>query len=63
MTKQDQFRRKLEALINEFSLESGSNTPDFLLSDYLADCLLLFDKTLKAREMWYHPPKTAEDPQ
>lgn len=33
------FREELEILINKYCLENGSNTPDFLLADYLMDCL------------------------
>lgn len=48
-----QFQKELEALINFHSLENGSNTPDFLLAQYLAGCLENFNKTLRARETWY----------
>jgi hypothetical protein len=48
-----QFRTELETLINCQSMENGSDTPDFILADYLADCLASFDKALQAREKWY----------
>jgi hypothetical protein len=48
-----QFRIELETLINCQSMENGSDTPDFILADYLADCLESFDKALQAREKWY----------
>jgi len=47
------FRKELEILINKFSLENGSDTPDFILADYLTNCLKTFDDTLQAREEWY----------
>ncbi len=47
------FRKDLESLINKHSLENGSNTPDFILAEYLTDCLNAFDKTSKAREKWF----------
>ena len=47
------FRKRLEELINEFSQENGSNTPDFILAQFLADCLGAFDKAVKEREEWY----------
>lgn len=47
------FRDKLEALINCESRENGSNTPDFLLAEYLVDCLVAFDKAVNAREGWF----------
>ena len=47
------FRKELEHLINSKSLGNGSNTPDFILADYLVDCLITFDKTINARKKWY----------
>ena len=49
----ENFRKELEILINKNSLENGSDTPDFILADYLTMCLETFDKTLQAREQWY----------
>lgn len=46
------FRKELEILINKYSMENGSNTPDFILADYLTACLSAFDKALKERERW-----------
>lgn len=47
------FRTKLQALINEHSMENGSNTPDFILAKYLAKCLTNFDESVVARDTWY----------
>lgn len=47
------FREKIERAINQHSMENGSNTPDFILAKYLADCLAAFDKATNARERWY----------
>lgn len=49
----DSFRKELEDLINRYSLENGSNTPDFILADYVRDAINTFDKAVMAREMWY----------
>ena len=43
-SKIDYFRAELTTLINRFSLENGSNTNDFILADYLTDCLAAFDR-------------------
>lgn len=48
-----QFELRLEVLINEYSMENGSDTPDFILATYLNECLLNFDATVKRREEWY----------
>ena len=34
-----EFRQELESLINRHSMENASNTPDWILADYLAACL------------------------
>lgn len=47
------FRDELENIINSYSKENGSDTPDFILADYLAECLEVFDRTMARREKWY----------
>lgn len=47
------FRNALEAVINISSKENGSNTPDFILAEYLQDCLDAFDRAVNARSKWY----------
>ena len=47
------FQRELEGLINKYSMENESNTPDFILAGFLYDCLGIFNKTTKLREDWY----------
>lgn len=48
-----EFKRELEALINRHSMENGSNTPDFILAQYLLGCLEGFNAAVNAREAWY----------
>lgn len=47
------FEVALEELINRYSKENGSNTPDFILATFLKDCLSVFDSAVKSREQWY----------
>lgn len=47
------FKKEVEMLINECGLENGSNTPDFILAQYLWECLQLFDKTVNRRIHYY----------
>jgi len=47
------FQKELEELINQQSMENGSNTPDFILAQYLLGCLVNFNLTVKRREEWY----------
>lgn len=46
-------REDIAVAINRASAENGSNTPDFILAEYLAACLTAFDKASNAREDWY----------
>lgn len=46
-------RGLIEKAINSVSAENGSNTPDFILAEYLTNCLVAFDKATNAREKWY----------
>ncbi len=47
------FRSDLEHLINSYSKENGSDTPDFILAEYLDDCLRAFDTAVARRAEWY----------
>lgn len=47
------FEKELETLINKYSKENGSNTPDFILAEYLSNCLATFNNTIIKRENWY----------
>lgn len=53
MEKPITFKDGLRDLINRFSLENQSNTPDFILAEYLNDCLSSFDKAVTSRSIWY----------
>lgn len=60
---QTDFRTNLTALLNSYSMENGSNTPDFILAEYLLYSLAAFDTAMNAREKWYGRERVAEDPQ
>ncbi len=53
MSKQSEFQQELENLINRFSRESNSGTPDFILAKYLISCLHAFDEAVVDRDKWY----------
>lgn len=46
----NEFRDDLQKLINKHSIENDSNTPDFVLAQYLIDCLRNWNYTIKFRE-------------
>lgn len=40
------FLKDLTGLINKYSKENSSNTPDWILAEYLESCLEVFNKTI-----------------
>jgi hypothetical protein len=48
-----EFRKDIQDLINRHSVENGSDTPDFILARFLADCLEAFDSAVRTRDDWY----------
>lgn len=48
-----ELRKSIERAINQHCAENGSNTPDFILAEYLTDCLAAFDKAANARQKWH----------
>lgn len=53
LENQSTFESELISLINRFSKENGSDTPGFLLAEYLCNCLESYNITIKARDKWY----------
>ena len=49
----DQFIEELTKLINKHSLENLSNTPDYMLAEYLRFCLNGINLLVNKREQWY----------
>lgn len=47
------FQDELRSLLNKHSKETSSDTPDFILADYLNNCLKTFDDSVKFRDRWY----------
>lgn len=47
------FEQELEHLINRYSQENASNTPDFILAQYLSGCLKAWNEAVARREQWY----------
>lgn len=47
------FEQELESLINRYSKENESDTPDFILAEYLIACLDTWNKSVVSREKWY----------
>lgn len=49
----ESFESQLRSLLNTWSKEGSSNTPDFVLARYMAACLENFDSAVNARDHWY----------
>lgn len=47
------FAERLSALLNSYSMENRSNTPDFILAEYMLNCLRAFETASLSREDWY----------
>ncbi len=45
--------KEIEQVINRYSTENRSNTPDFILANYLIASLAAFDQATNRREEWY----------
>lgn len=46
-------RQQIEEALNNCSAENMSNTPDFILAQYLINCLDSFDIAVRSRDDWY----------
>jgi hypothetical protein len=49
----ESFESGLRDLINRHSRENESNTPDFILAQYVLGCLTAFNMATQQRETWY----------
>lgn len=47
------FGEELESLVNRYSLENKSNTPDFILAELMVNCLSAFEAASLRREAWF----------
>jgi len=47
-----EFEKELAALINKYSLENRSDTPDFILASYLVACMLDYEAAVLKRRQW-----------
>lgn len=47
------FQKQLLSLLNQHSKENDSDTPDFILAEYIMGCLKTFNESVTNREVWY----------
>lgn len=53
MAREKDFLTELSDLINRHSMENGSDTPDFILAQYMNDCLSAFNYATLKRDAWH----------
>ena len=44
---------ELTKLLNRYNTEQASNTPDFLLAEFLIACLAAYNMAVQSRATWY----------
>lgn len=47
------FQKELTELINRYSVENESDTPDFVLAQYIGGCLTAFNRAIRLRDKWF----------
>ncbi len=57
----DGLGKDIKGLINKYSREEDSNTPDFILAEYLMACLCAFEVASNRREVWYKVEHKPDD--
>lgn len=55
------FYNELAALLNKYNREKDSDTPDYILANYLMECLKTFNNITKQREKWHGRLTDRED--
>lgn len=46
-------REEIADVLNRHSVENRSNSPDFILAQYLERCLEAFEEGITSRDKWY----------
>ena len=54
--KNESLEEAIRHLINCYSVENESDTPDFILAEYLMACLKAFNDATVTRTGWYKRP-------
>lgn len=48
-----EFEKELQELINKHSIENESDTPDWILTEYIINCLKSFKYAVRKRDKWF----------
>lgn len=52
-----EFQEELRQVLNKYSKENESDTPDYILADYLSDCLEAFNRPEIRKSIWVAPKR------
>ena len=55
-----ELQKAISQAINSVSAENGSDTPDFILAEFLTECLMAWNKATKKRTDWHSPEETQD---
>jgi hypothetical protein len=55
------FKKELKELIKKHSLENESDTPDYVLAEYILSCLYAYENAIKARDRYFNVDMWADD--
>jgi len=53
VTNDTKFYRELTSLLNKYNKENDSNTPDYILINYILGCLRTFNHVISQRDSWH----------
>ena len=56
--KSEEFAKELSTLLNKHCVDCVCGTPDFILADFVVECLEATGKMMKRREEWFGRDKT-----
>lgn len=48
-----ELEREIESVLNRHSAENESDTPDFILAEFLRNSLAAFNSAVRSRDKWY----------
>jgi hypothetical protein len=55
-----ELQKAISQAINSVSAENGSDTPDFILAEFLTECLMAWNKATRKRNDWHSPEEPTE---
>lgn len=49
----ESLKKEIAGLLNKYSQENRSNTPDYMLADFMLGCLNVYENTIRSRTEWF----------